>query len=261
MTNSQTNEDPSDGTGRGRNPGLDPVAGRRPDRPDTRQRILEVALDLFTEHGYDGTSLREIADELGITKAALYYYFESKEDIFLALHMRLHEFGKDALVRLGDQPVTLQLWSELLDELIDQILAQRQIFLMHLRNEATARKTPQPQPTTAEHEDIQNRLRLILSDPNIPLEGPGAHGGFRGRAVFGFLPLRRCLRRKLGARTGNTAPRGASRRPAGLTTPQKERPGQLPSLLTRRVHQAEWSIRTERIIQRPRPKQWQKQLK
>ena len=50
------------GGGRGR--------GGRP-RGATRQRILDVALDLFNEHGYDKTSLREIADALGFTKAAL----------------------------------------------------------------------------------------------------------------------------------------------------------------------------------------------
>ena len=40
-----------------------------------------VATELFIEQGYEGTSLREIADRLGITKAALYYHFPSKDDI------------------------------------------------------------------------------------------------------------------------------------------------------------------------------------
>lgn len=48
---------------------------------DTRSRIQEVALDLFTEQGYEQTSLREIAERLGVTKAALYYHFKSKEEI------------------------------------------------------------------------------------------------------------------------------------------------------------------------------------
>ncbi len=59
-----------------------------------RERILDVALELFTEQGYEKTSLREIADRLGVTKAALYYHFPSKGDIFLELHLRLHELGK-----------------------------------------------------------------------------------------------------------------------------------------------------------------------
>jgi AcrR family transcriptional regulator len=48
---------------------------------DTRERIKQVALELFTEHGYEQTSLREIAERLGVTKAALYYHFKSKEEI------------------------------------------------------------------------------------------------------------------------------------------------------------------------------------
>ena len=45
---------------------------------DTRQRILDVSAELFVEQGYDGTSLREIADRLGFTKAALYYHFPAR---------------------------------------------------------------------------------------------------------------------------------------------------------------------------------------
>src|SRR5579862_6661940 len=97
----------------------------------TRERILDVALDRFVEQGFDGTSLREIAEALGITKAALYYHFESKDDILMALHMRLHEVGKDAIRRLTDGPVTLAKWSSLLDGLLDEMLAQRKIILLH----------------------------------------------------------------------------------------------------------------------------------
>lgn len=51
---------------------------------DTRARIQEIAVQLFAEQGYDKTSLREIADQLGVTKAALYYHFKSKEEIVVA---------------------------------------------------------------------------------------------------------------------------------------------------------------------------------
>ena len=77
------------------------------DAASTRDRILDIALDLFTEQGFDGTSLRQIAEKVGVTKAALYYHFESKDDILMALHMRLHDFGKNALSQIGDRPVTL----------------------------------------------------------------------------------------------------------------------------------------------------------
>ena len=54
-------------------------------RKDMRDQILQVALDLFTKQGYDKTSLREIAERLEVTKAALYYHFASKEEILSAL--------------------------------------------------------------------------------------------------------------------------------------------------------------------------------
>jgi AcrR family transcriptional regulator len=52
---------------------------------DTRQRILDVALELFGEHGYAGTSIADITGRLGISKAALYYHFAAKDEILEAL--------------------------------------------------------------------------------------------------------------------------------------------------------------------------------
>ena len=140
-----------------------------------------MALDLFTEQGFDGTSLREIAERLGVTKAALYYHFESKDDILLALHMRMHEFGKQALLKMGDEPVTLALWGELLDELVDNMLIQRPLFLMHERNQAALEKLHRAEHD-AEHEDLQNQFRQVLADIRIPLEDR-----VRMAASFGVL--------------------------------------------------------------------------
>ena len=50
----------------------------------TRQQILATAQRLFAERGYDATSLQMIADELGLTKAAVYYHFRAKNEILLA---------------------------------------------------------------------------------------------------------------------------------------------------------------------------------
>ncbi len=54
-------------------------------RGDTRQRIQDVALELFAEQGYEKTSLREIAERLDVTKAALYYHFKTKEEILVSI--------------------------------------------------------------------------------------------------------------------------------------------------------------------------------
>jgi AcrR family transcriptional regulator len=52
---------------------------------DTRERILEVAAKLFAKQGYDGTSVRDIAKELGIANPSIYYHFKSKVDILIEL--------------------------------------------------------------------------------------------------------------------------------------------------------------------------------
>jgi AcrR family transcriptional regulator len=52
---------------------------------DTRAEIRAVAAELFAQQGFEQTSLREIAERLGITKAALYYHFPSKNELMASL--------------------------------------------------------------------------------------------------------------------------------------------------------------------------------
>ena len=52
---------------------------------DTRQRLIDVAVDLFTRHSFAGTSLQMIADEMGFTKAAIYYHFRTREELLAAV--------------------------------------------------------------------------------------------------------------------------------------------------------------------------------
>jgi len=52
---------------------------------DTRTRLIEAAIDLFTRHSFAGTSLQMIADELGFTKAAIYHHFRTREQLLAAV--------------------------------------------------------------------------------------------------------------------------------------------------------------------------------
>jgi AcrR family transcriptional regulator len=151
----------------------------------TREKILDVALDLFTDQGFDGTSMREIAERLHISKPAIYYHFASKEEILMALHMRLHELGRAALARLTGQTVTLQAWGSLLDELLDQMVAQHKIFLLHERNQAALEKLHR-KDHDEEHEDLQQRFRQALADPSLSLRDRVRMACSLG-AVFGGL--------------------------------------------------------------------------
>lgn len=57
------------------------TSAARPSASVRRDQIAKAALDLFAEKGYAATSMREIAEQLAITKAALYYHYPSKEEI------------------------------------------------------------------------------------------------------------------------------------------------------------------------------------
>ena len=71
-----------------------PMSSRAVQAEQTRQQILETAQRLFAELGYDATSLQMIADEMGLTKAAVYYHFRAKSEI-------LHAAMQPGIQRLG----------------------------------------------------------------------------------------------------------------------------------------------------------------
>lgn len=54
---------------------------QHPDHYDAKERILNASIQLFSDKGFDGTSVSEIAFEAEVTKALIYYYFKSKEHI------------------------------------------------------------------------------------------------------------------------------------------------------------------------------------
>lgn len=58
----------------------------------TRSEILQAALGLFTEHGYHGTSMRQIAQDAGIALGGIYNHFSGKEEIFKTVFIELHPF-------------------------------------------------------------------------------------------------------------------------------------------------------------------------
>ena len=139
---------------------------------ETRERILAVARELFTRRGYDKTSLRDIAERLGITKAALYYYFERKEDILLELHLQLHAMGTtmlDELEAAPDGPARVALWPRLADEMIDFMVANRELVLLHSRNRSAFETLAQSERNQRENADLETRFARVLGSSDIPL--------------------------------------------------------------------------------------------
>ena len=62
---------------------------------DTKDRILETALELFARNGYLGTSMSDIAARLGLTKAALYKHYAGKQEILERIVERMNRMDKE----------------------------------------------------------------------------------------------------------------------------------------------------------------------
>jgi AcrR family transcriptional regulator len=77
-------------------PWSDRVPSKASQRAIKEAVLCETAARWFNRHGFHGTSLGDIADELGITKAALYYYVRDKSDLLYKLHLRAAEAAKRA---------------------------------------------------------------------------------------------------------------------------------------------------------------------
>ncbi|MFJ6937329.1 TetR/AcrR family transcriptional regulator [Streptomyces sp. NPDC101132] len=109
-------------------------------RGNTRQRIQDVALELFAEQGYEKTSLREIAERLEVTKAALYYHFKTKEEILISIFEDLTRPIDELIAWAGEQPRTLETKRELLRRYSDALCTGSQLYRFMQENQASLRE-------------------------------------------------------------------------------------------------------------------------
>jgi AcrR family transcriptional regulator len=99
---------------------------------DTRARIQQAALELFAEQGVQQTSLRDIADRLGVTKPALYYHFASREDLLSSLvQPMIDDFEAYAAEQQAAAPVESR---ELLGSYFDLAYRHRTLIQLAIRD-------------------------------------------------------------------------------------------------------------------------------
>src|SRR5216683_1361052 len=140
-------------------------------RNDTRSRIQAVALELFAEQGYEKTSLREIAERLSVTKAALYYHFKSKEDIVSSLLGDY--FGEiDALIAWGaSQPWTPGTRAEILHRYLDIAMNGIEVFRLLQQNQAAIQRLAAERGHDRKRflRERMGTLVELLAGPDAPL--------------------------------------------------------------------------------------------
>jgi AcrR family transcriptional regulator len=150
-------------------------------RTDTRTQLQAVALELFAERGYDSTSLREIAERLNITKAAVYYHFRSKDEILVSLIT-------DFLDRLDDlsswgetQPRNADTRIGMLRRYDDMLSGQTSELARLLREGRASLRDPQLEGL------IRDRYRTLIELLTPP--GDAVMGRLRARLALSSLQM------------------------------------------------------------------------
>ncbi|MEV0107458.1 helix-turn-helix domain-containing protein [Nocardia sp. NPDC050799] len=155
----------------------------RPRSSETRERIHAAALELFTAHGIRETSLRQIAEKLGLTKPALYYHFSSRDELLRSLVQPLFDDAEAAITadeaRAGGGPVDAR---ELLGRYFDVSYRHRAITALLLRDIAPLAELGFLDRVV----DWRRRLTALLV-------GPDAGLGDRARAIVALGGLGDCL--------------------------------------------------------------------
>jgi AcrR family transcriptional regulator len=92
-----------------------------------QSRVIEAALALFTEHGIAGTSLSMIADAIGVTKAAVYHQYDTKDGIVLAVAEAVLEGLDDAVTAAEAERSRARARELLVARMIDLAVEQRRM--------------------------------------------------------------------------------------------------------------------------------------
>ena len=145
-----------------------PAEGHGGRRGDTRARIQQVALELFAEQGYERTSLREIAERLGVTKAALYYHFKSKEDI-------VRSFTEDHFARLDavidwakQQPAGAETTRGIVERYVAILVDGSDVFRFLEQNQAVLRSQDSGKHRFEQYRPRLNALVELITGPAAP---------------------------------------------------------------------------------------------
>lgn len=132
-------------------------------KPDLQHTIEQVALRQFVDHGYDATTVRTIARDVGVTVPALYYHFENKQALLAALFDRAMSVVTsmvDGALAAADADPTSQL-SAFVEAVCLYVARHRDLALLDAERRGL---TPENHEQYAAHRDrVEARLRAIIA--------------------------------------------------------------------------------------------------
>ncbi|MFI6501815.1 TetR family transcriptional regulator [Nonomuraea typhae] len=137
----------------------------------TPQRILDAARSLFAARGYRATSMQAIADQVGITKAALYYHFDSKEEILHRLTLPLLDELEAVLARAESGEGAEEVRWRAIEGYVDVHLRHRHTLTMLVKDMTLLVQAP-----------VADRFRAAIALANELVAGPGGGLAQRVRA-------------------------------------------------------------------------------
>jgi AcrR family transcriptional regulator len=155
-----------------------PAPAKRASR-GARERVLEAALDLFGEHGVSGTSLQMIADRIGVTKAAVYHQFPTKDEIVLGVLAPALESLQASIEEAESQKTLAARRESMLTALIDLAVGNRRLAAI-LRADPAAAELVRGHPAL----DVGDRIRTLFVG-----QDPGIRGDVAGAMVGGALMM------------------------------------------------------------------------
>ena len=144
---------------------------------DTRERILAIAREQFARKGFTGTSIADIAGELGTTTAALYYHFSSKADILVAL-LEEPMAAYTRILRSLDAGAPSA--EDLLGAFIDLAVDSREMATIVDRDPAVLAIIDERLPRTSQ--EMTDQVIAALAGP-----GTGRAGVIRAHAAFAAI--------------------------------------------------------------------------
>jgi len=134
----------------------------------TREHIIRVAVHLFAVKGYTQTGMEEIAKEVGITKPAVYYYFESKEKLLMAILDNIHDLQIRIMTGLIKKNLALpDLIEETIREVIRFLNERPDWFRLMFRLSAADVDLPRFVDLKKHHLEDHERFHALL-EPALP---------------------------------------------------------------------------------------------